>query len=275
LGILQIERYVEFINPPAMLIHRVDIPKDKYKICSSSKSLNTKLSRYALQIYDVAIDSIIVTNCDAKVTDTMTLIMKKQKNILIVLPFVKTCLVFSQQVDSKKIKNIYCSSDTEEKLANMLFPSANVIQYKGNPTQSMLNDPLNGILKYDYMDDIVQSAATLSEFSFVDFEPNKAFLEIYPMARYINVNMKTHFPDFNERFSIKSVITFNMVLEGSSTNLPQQLIENILENENIIAVNNYHTKYFNLSDITMQYLTEKNKHILMKDALPILEQYSH
>jgi hypothetical protein len=259
-----------------MLIHRVDIPKDKYKICSNSKSLNTQLSRYILKLYDVVIDSFNdATYCNAKVTDTMTLVMKKQKNILIVLPFVKTCLVFSQQVDSKKMKNIYCSSDAEEKLANILLPSANVVQYKGNPTQSMLNDPLNGILKYDYMDDIVQSAATLSEFSFVDLEANKAFFQIYPMARNIDVNMKTHFPDFNERFSIKNMITFNMVLEGSSINLPQQFIENILENESIIAVNNYHTKYFDLSDVTMKYLAEKNKHILMKDTLPILEQYSH
>lgn len=271
LGIFRVEKYIEFINQPAILIHRVDLPLKKYQICSHSKNMNKKMLPYIDKVYDAQ----IVTShdvCDAQVSDALDLILKKQKNILCVLPFVKTCLVFSQQSDAKKIQNIYCSSDIEKKLAGVLTPTATVVRYTGKPDDTFLENPLNGILKYDYIEDIVEHTDALSNISFVDLDIDTNFLHQYPMAKYDDINLKIYFHSFNQRFTVKRVVNFHFVLNGIN-DLPERVLKNIFDSDSVVALNNYHTKFFNLSETTMQLLRQKNKHIMIKDTLPILEQY--
>jgi len=100
-----------------------------------------------------------------------------------------------------------------------------------------------------------------------------------PYCKLKNINLSISFPKYKDFYSIKTCLSFDMLLCGNKIvendddldNILKKIIKNIQNFDNI----NYYTMYFKFFKQTFEYLDKKNKHIIKRDNLRILEQFDN
>ena len=105
---------------------------------------------------------------------------------------------------------------------------------------------------------------------------NILFVKI-PFAHTQPIDMSLYYPEFNDKFPTKTVISMKTIFYGHKRLFGNPLLEQRLKDVITLCGDfddtNYFTKYFTFSDLTLQHLKGINKYIQDRSSLPILEQF--
>ena len=99
-----------------------------------------------------------------------------------------------------------------------------------------------------------------------------------PFSKIKNLDLSIYFKSFENRYSVKTCLCFDMIIAGKISiehdpDLNLELISLVHDMGNIDLLN-FYTIYFEMFKQTQDYITVKNRHIKIRDQLPILEQFT-
>lgn len=95
---------------------------------------------------------------------------------------------------------------------------------------------------------------------------------LLPYARVVDYDLAVPFPNFKDKFSIKSCLQLDTIIAGKDDLKNLNLSRLLVANGNHDTIN-YYTQYITFFDQTMNYLKRMNEHVQNRDSLPILEQF--
>jgi hypothetical protein len=109
----------------------------------------------------------------------------------------------------------------------------------------------------------------------MDIRKLKFFL---PYARVVDIDLAVYFKTFKSNHPIRTCISFDMILVGSSSieknhDLEPQIMR-LIARQGSFDVINYYTLYIPFFEQTYRYITQKNKHMILRSNKPILEQFT-
>jgi hypothetical protein len=99
-----------------------------------------------------------------------------------------------------------------------------------------------------------------------------------PYSKIKNLDLSIYFKNFENRYTVKTCLCFDMILAGKHKieHDPDLNLElsNIIHDIGNMDLLNFYTIYFDMFKQTRDYISIKNRHIKIRDQLPILEQFS-
>lgn len=286
LNILVSER---FINWKPVIIYKVDIPQTIITVYDNVGSIN--ISELIRELPEVHIIKENKTP-NLQINDALQI---KNDIVLTSLPDFKILTFISNDISITDLNNkfslnqdliidifdkshqslilliLQCSGINDTLINKIEF---NIITQDRKPLFNVLffyDTPYN-INKY-----LEANIANYTILHYEQCDPNMIFA-INPLLYFRNFDMSVLVPSFKDRFPIRRILCIDIfiVIKNISHSYSPILYKLLQYTSNEETYkNNYYRMFFNYSEITLQYLRRYNNHIVNRDNLPILEQFSN
>jgi hypothetical protein len=289
-----------YSNTP-MLIYQVEYNTNSLDIYMSSSNKSDSIIKFLKYRKNI---KLVDKNYNTIITDPLSLLYMNDYKMISVFSDDKTCLFIKgkDDINNESLNNIIETNkpigylnDIDKSIITYIAIALGYRNLKLNfvKIESKLPNTINeNFFKKNKIYTLfafvsLHNGEFISKFStdfaldfinYENFDVNimKLFMSF---SKIKNLDLSIYFKSFENRYSVKKCICFDMILAGHKKiehNQDLNLeISHIVKDIGNIDILNFYTIYFDLFKQTREYITFKNRHITVKDQLPILEQFNN